>query len=318
MRDIGIWPRLNLLDLSRRDAIKMLVLGSAGALVACYPSTTTPAITPSQPKKDIPEIRAITTEELKRAGWQHATIDLPHEPPKQLAVLTVPIPVGATFYYIPFNSAALAAETLGQGVSSIEVWTRTVGQIAFKGVMLNTASYLATQPRVIQDMAEGPIQYTWNGQMITVDSVDGRVDARPLQRVEVKEKVEDKDRIRPTDQPRRIALIDDDPDYSKSMTRMIPMFITRSTILSFPDCESLLNSMKSGKRFDVYLVDYNMGNGLLGPACTVQILSMHPGAIVVGISANDVSKQFADAGAKFVSKRAGPTVLTDLLESLLK
>lgn len=119
---------------------------------------------------------------------------------------------------------------------------------------------------------------------------------------------------------RSIAIVDDNDISGKSLAEFITRIVTSTSVSYYPICQDLLKDLESGKRYDLYVVDYNPGDtsGLWGDICTSEILIWHPGAVVIGQSMDDVAEEFIKAGArKFISRREGGMEIANIIKSLL-
>lgn len=125
---------------------------------------------------------------------------------------------------------------------------------------------------------------------------------------------------RPTAEPYTIAVVDDSSSDREVFSRTIMRQFGGSLITPFSSCEELMVALQAGKRFKLYTVDNNMGpTHMKGFECVARILALHPGAVVMGLTSDNVEKQFTDAGAKgFIGKDVGPGAFLRMVEQLLK
>lgn len=116
-----------------------------------------------------------------------------------------------------------------------------------------------------------------------------------------------------------IAIVDDHPE--DTLSRFIRMNVLGANISYYSTCQPLLLDLESGKRYNMYLVDYNPGdtNGLWGDVCTSEILKLHPGASVIGLSMDEAGENFRDAGAReFFNRNLGDDVISRAIKDLLR
>jgi len=81
---------------------------------------------------------------------------------------------------------------------------------------------------------------------------------------------------------KRIAFVDDDKDYLEGAIEIIADF-GGWLVYPFYSCAELVTIMQTAQRFDLYILDFNLGD-TLGTECVPLIRTFHPGALIIGNS----------------------------------
>lgn len=126
---------------------------------------------------------------------------------------------------------------------------------------------------------------------------------------------------KPTPQPPRIAVIEDNPRWQALLSRTLPANLG-GTVDVYPTCEKLLAqlSVNPGLNYNLYILDNNLGSGMTGPQCIPAIQKLRPGARVFGVPGDDSSRDdFARVGAEILTKDTLDLgLLIEKLTNLLK
>ncbi len=125
---------------------------------------------------------------------------------------------------------------------------------------------------------------------------------------------------------KRVAFVDDDMTFTSLTIKYLQQLTTGVEFVSFETGDELIELLKIGERFDMYLVDLVPKDGALdGLEVTDRILEYDPKAKIVGMSkvgdkkmVLSRKKSFRDVGAlDFYNKFDDPEILADALRRLL-
>lgn len=124
---------------------------------------------------------------------------------------------------------------------------------------------------------------------------------------------------------RVVAVVEDSSTYAKLTPEIVATAAVKlagtTSVQVYPLCEALLADMSKGKRFALYIVDYQLddhGKVLWGLECTEQIHLLHSSADIVGFSTLDFDPGFVRAGAQaYVSKTASLKKIVGVLQQFL-
>ncbi len=125
---------------------------------------------------------------------------------------------------------------------------------------------------------------------------------------------------KPQQKKKVVAFINDDADFASTRVELLQLSVPSLVdFVIFPNCEDLIAAMDTDYRFDVYIVDFNLGKGKNGATCTEEILALHPGAIVIGSSSDGKTRDsFIESGARdFINAKEGAESMANLLRGLL-
>jgi len=118
---------------------------------------------------------------------------------------------------------------------------------------------------------------------------------------------------------KKIAFVDDDPGLARAWIKDLKKILRGVSFTHYKSCEKLLKAMAGGKRYALYLVNTDLGRGMEGPCCTVAILSLHPEALIIGMSrvrgsSRVLARTYRDLGAvEFLNKEEGSAAMAALI-----
>lgn len=210
-------------------------------------------------------------------------------------------PANAGLAIVAIGGVAVADDALAPGIGLLD---DPVAVILIAGIVTYA---VVSNPELVADTAEA-----------VVTGVQGLRDwvaayAAPANESEQAKEIEKVNTKPNTNQPKRIAHIEDSPSWQKIVIRMLSNF----QVATFPSCEVLIAALAADQtlNFTAYIVDNDLGPGMRGPACVQQILTLRPGVVIVGLSGGSDDPGFVDSGAKsWISKtRVGPETFRNLL-----
>ncbi|OGM27958.1 hypothetical protein A2962_03495 [Candidatus Woesebacteria bacterium RIFCSPLOWO2_01_FULL_39_61] len=119
----------------------------------------------------------------------------------------------------------------------------------------------------------------------------------------------------------KIAVVDDDRLFSDSLRITLQDELGANVVL-FTSGEKLLVELNSGKKFDLYILDYHLDRyhrKLWGDEVASLLFEFHPEAKVVGLSTSDeAGRKFRIAGAHFIDTRIGYQDRIKILKQILE
>lgn len=223
--------------------------------------------------------------------------------------------VGATYAYYTLGAKSIVE------IPSGAVLVKDIVTGSITGILV---LQLVGTTNVVQNASEGrPVIVRWDNAIHVINTQTGKVDviefvnddavqnAAEAENAAVGEQSNTQAREEEKvsqNQPRRIAIVDDNPTSAEVLGELATIRLTNSQIYTFKICQELLATMDSGQMFDAYIIDYDPGetDGLWGDVCTQEIISRHPGALVVGQSgerSDSVESEFMQAGARKFHRR---------------
>jgi hypothetical protein len=117
-----------------------------------------------------------------------------------------------------------------------------------------------------------------------------------------------------------VAILDDDV----SSTSVFIEFLSYSQLNFIPshfiDCASLIAVMNTGKRFDLYILDYFLDDigASLGTACIPEIRALHPSALIVGRSGSSGKHPYQSQNIPWIDKMEGSKYGVEFIEKLFR
>src|SRR3989344_424108 len=119
----------------------------------------------------------------------------------------------------------------------------------------------------------------------------------------------------------RIAILEDSTKLAESLRNAIRNSLVAYIQLFFSG-EDLLKELASGRRFDIYILDYQLDRyhrKLWGDEVASKLFEFSPEAKVVGLSTSDeAGRKFRIAGAHFIDTRIGYQDRIKILKQILE
>lgn len=99
-----------------------------------------------------------------------------------------------------------------------------------------------------------------------------------------------------------IALVNDNSRFLDTRSRLLESQILGISVETFISCENLLKEIKAGVKFDIFILDLDMGdNQMQGDACALEIRSIDPNAKIIGTSSYEsYGSYFKDINVQFI------------------
>ncbi len=121
---------------------------------------------------------------------------------------------------------------------------------------------------------------------------------------------------KPKNQKRYVVMLDDDLEYSDVIRRIIAMDLTGVQVVPFVTCDALVSTIPV-RKYEAYILDYNLGDGMLGTLCIPKIRSVDPQAFIIGNSMNRATENtFLEKGANaFCDASEGSGMLIQILKT---
>lgn len=205
--------------------------------------------------------------------------------------------------------------------TAIKVYSLSAaGELVLTGYLISSVALIGGP--VTQQLLEGNMDFTWNGQFVSINRVTGQIQAIQLATTDATQQAAEGTRadaredIRNNSQQPKIAFVDDDWDFFITRSEWLTDWLPTTQYLYYETCQDCLNAIASGVVHTAYLLDQS-GGPTLGSVCAEKIMAVDPGKPIIGMSVEDVGDKFP-SGTHFVGKTWGHETMANLIRQLLK